>query len=47
MQRIVLGRTRYERRGPVDVFVGYRNGFGKPRGLSLSNGTITLRRRAG
>jgi putative transposase len=40
----VLGRTRYERRGPVDAGVGYRNGFGKPRRLSLSNGTITLRR---
>src|SRR5215471_7552785 len=40
----VLGRARYERRGPVDVVGGYRNGFGKPRRLSLSNGTITLRR---
>src|SRR5262245_26591491 len=40
----VLGRARYERRGPVDAVVGYRNGFGKPRRLSLSNGTITLRR---
>lgn len=40
----VLGRARYERRGPVDAGVGYRNGFGKPRRLSLSNGTITLRR---
>jgi len=24
---------------------GYRNGFGQPRRLSLSNGTFTLRRR--
>jgi putative transposase len=40
----ILGRVRYERRGPVDTVVGYRNGFGKPRRLSLSNGTITLRR---
>jgi putative transposase len=40
----VLGRGRYERRGPVDAVGGYRNGFGKPRRLSLSNGTITLRR---
>jgi putative transposase len=40
----VLGRARYERRGPVDALVGYRNGFGKPRRLSLSNGTIMLRR---
>ena len=28
----------------VDPRPGYRNGFGKPRRLSLSNGTITLRR---
>ena len=25
----ILGRARYERRGPVDAVVGYRNGFGK------------------
>jgi transposase-like protein len=40
----LLGRTRYERRDAVDAPPGYRNGFGKPRRLSLSNGTITLRR---
>jgi transposase-like protein len=40
----VLGRARYARRDPVDAGPGYRNGFGKPRRLSLSNGTITLRR---
>jgi putative transposase len=40
----VLGRGRYERRDAVDPRLGYRNGFGKPRRLSLSNGTITLRR---
>jgi transposase-like protein len=40
----VLGRTRYARRDSVDAAPGYRNGFGKPRRLSLSNGTITLRR---
>jgi putative transposase len=40
----LLGRTRYARRDPVDAAPGYRNGFGKPRRLSLSNGTITLRR---
>jgi putative transposase len=40
----LLGRTRYERRTAVDASAGYRNGFGKPRRLSLSNGTITLRR---
>src|SRR5262249_26006351 len=40
----ILGRTRYERRDAVDAPPGYRNGWGKPRRLSLSNGTITLRR---
>jgi transposase-like protein len=40
----VLGRARYERRDVVDAVPGYRNGFGKPRRLSMSNGTITLRR---
>src|SRR5262249_34841761 len=33
---------RYERRNAIDPQAGYRNGFGKPRRLSLSNGTITL-----
>src|SRR5262245_49684366 len=40
----VLARGRYERRAAVDAPVGYRNGFGRPRRLSLSNGTIRLRR---
>src|SRR5262245_63642301 len=41
----LLGRCRYERRAVgVDAPVGYRNGLGKPRRLTLSNGTITLRR---
>jgi putative transposase len=40
----LLGRARYERRDAVDAGAGYRNGFGKPRRLSLSSGTITLRR---
>ena len=40
----LLARCRYERRAAVDAPVGYRNGFGQPRRLSLSNGTITLRR---
>jgi putative transposase len=40
----LLARARYERRVGVDAADGYRNGFGKPRRLSLSNGTITLRR---
>jgi hypothetical protein len=37
-----LARDRFERRGPVDAPIGYRNGFGKPRRLSLNNGTIVL-----
>src|SRR5215475_12783440 len=40
----LLARGRYERRAGVDAVGGYRNGFGKPRRLSLSNGTIGLRR---
>ena len=40
----VLGRRRYERRDGVDAPPGYRNGFGKPRRLSLMSGTITVRR---
>ena len=40
----LLARGRYERRATVDAPVGYRNGFGKLRRLSLSSGTITLQR---
>lgn len=40
----LLTRGRYKRRAAVDAPDGYRNGFGKPRRLSLSNGTIVLRR---
>jgi transposase-like protein len=40
----LLGRSRYERRVAVDAPGGYRNGVGKPRRLSLTSGTITLRR---
>jgi putative transposase len=40
----VLGRRRYERRAGVDAAPGYRNGFGKPRRLSLMSGTISVRR---
>src|SRR2546422_6287758 len=43
----VLGRRRYERREGVDTPPGYRNGFGKPRRLSLMSGTITVRRPRG
>ena len=39
-----LGRRRYERREGVDAAPGYRNGWGKPRRLSLMTGTITVRR---
>ena len=39
-----LGRRRYERREGVDAAPGYRNGWGKPRRLSLTSGTITVRR---
>src|SRR5215510_114169 len=40
----VLGRRRYERRDGIDAAPGYRNGFGKPRRLALSSGTVTVRR---
>jgi transposase-like protein len=39
-----LGRGKSERRKVVDQAPGYRNGFGKPRRLTLSQGTITVRR---
>ena len=38
-----LGRMKSERRKAVDD-VGYRNGYGEPRNLTLSCGTIELRR---
>ncbi len=38
------GRDRYERRQDVDPEPGYRNGYGKPRRVSMSCGTITVRR---
>ena len=41
----LLGRAPSERRGKgVDAPRGYRNGYGKPRQLTLSNGTITVHR---
>ena len=40
----LLGREKSERKAAVDGRPGYRNGYGKPRRLSLSSGTITLRR---
>ena len=40
----LLGRPRYARRDGIDAPAGYRNGLGKPRRLTLSAGTITVRR---
>jgi transposase-like protein len=40
----LLGRGRHERQAAVDAAPGYRNGFAKPRRLSVSCGTITIRR---
>jgi len=39
-----LGRARYQRRGRVDEAKGWRNGYGKPRRLSLKTGTVIVRR---
>ena len=39
-----FGRAKYERRSAIDVTSGSRNGFGKPRNLTMSCGTITVRR---
>jgi putative transposase len=40
----LLGRTKSARREAVDAAPGYRNGYGKPRHLTLTSGTITVRR---
>lgn len=40
----LLGRRKSARRAAVDGAHGYRNGYGKPRHLTLSSGTITVRR---
>lgn len=40
----LLGRRKSERRSNVDPEAGYRNGHGKARNLTLSCGTITVRR---
>ena len=37
-----LGRRKYQRRGAE--MAGYRNGYGKPRRLTLRSGTVTVRR---
>lgn len=39
-----LGRGKSERRGAVDSRAGYRNGYGNERKLTLSCGTISVRR---
>src|SRR5919109_3806376 len=38
----LLGRPKSARRAPVDASAGLRNGYGKPRRLSLTAGTITV-----
>ena len=40
----LLGREKSERRSTVASAEGYRNGYGKPRRLAMSSGTIMLRR---
>ena len=40
----LLGRRKSERRAAVDAPSGYRNGHGKPRKLTMSSGTIEVRR---
>lgn len=40
----LFGRPKSARRAPVDASMGRRNGYGKPRRLSLTVGTITVRR---
>ena len=40
----LLGRAKSARREAIDARPGYRNGHGKPRRLSMTSGTITVRR---
>jgi len=40
----LLGRGRHVRRKAVDGVSGYRNGYGKPRRISLKVGTVHVRR---
>jgi transposase-like protein len=40
----LLGRTRSARKPAVDALPGYRNGHGKPRRVSLTCGTVEVRR---
>jgi putative transposase len=40
----LFGRAQSARRGSVDAPMGLRHGYGKPRRLSFTRGTITVRR---
>ena len=40
----LLGRTRSQRREGLEGKPGYRNGYGKPRQLCTSMGTVAVRR---
>jgi putative transposase len=40
----LLGRPKFTRRAAVDVPEGMRNGYGKPRRLTLTAGTVAVRR---
>jgi putative transposase len=40
----LLGRSKSARRAAVDASKGLRNGYGNPRRLTLTTGTITVRR---
>jgi len=40
----LLGRGKSVRRETVDASPGYRNGYGKPRRISMRGGTITVQR---
>jgi putative transposase len=40
----LLGRQKWQRKEAVDATPGYRNGYGKIRRLTLSNGTVELKR---
>src|SRR4030095_14041539 len=40
-----LGRAKSQRRAELEeLSAGYRNGYGKPRKVALSSGTLTVRR---
>ena len=39
-----MGRAKSARRSDMDNDSGYRNGYARPRGLTLSSGTIRLRK---